>query len=597
MSYPINTGVLPDKLLGEANEIVQKLSREQLLWLGGYLSGVGLSDSSSGLLAPTTDVSLNQTLNNRNETSTITVLLGSHSGNGRLIVKQLSATAQEQNRPISVISMADYRAKDLKKEENVIVVISTHGEGEPPADADELYRFLGSSRVGSLEQLNYSVIALGDSSYKYFCQTGIDFHERLKKHGAKPLAEPFLLDVDFKEHKDRVVNEALGFFKLNSEQQKPLQTNRVVEPSDKGLFKAELIEKVLLNGRGSKKETYHIELDIEDSGIVYQPGDALEVCAVNNEKLVDKILSELNFNGDEEVSHNNASYSVRELLLHFKEITLVTLPVLKKLSAYVEEPDLNRLLDNRDELDSFLEGNDLLDVIKEFGILITPQELINALRTLSPRAYSIASSQEVVGDEVHLTVGAVRYQKNQRQHEGVCSTFLIDRLQEGDKVAVQIKSNESFRLPDKSADIILIGAGTGIAPYRSFLQSRDKNKGSGRTWLFFGDQHFETDFLYQAEIIKYRQKNVLSKVDVAFSRDQNEKVYVQHRLKQRADEVFNWLEKGALIYVCGDRKKMAKDVAKTFIDILKDKAGLSTEQAEERLLSYKKEGRYLEDVY
>ncbi|MCG8582337.1 MAG: flavodoxin domain-containing protein [Bacteroidales bacterium] len=596
MSYPINTGVLPDKLLGEANELVHKLSKEQLLWLGGYLSGIGLSDLSAAH-TQLEEVSSDKAEGD-NKSVTITVLLGSHSGNGKHIIKQLYAIAQKQQKHIKVINMADYKVKDLKKEENMVIVVSTHGEGEPPSDAEDLHRFLAGKRVGSLEQLNYSVIALGDSSYKYFCQTGIDFHERLKSHGAKPLAEPFLLDVDFKDHQEQVAEEILSAFKMDvSSKQSSEHLSNKKETDKGGLFHAELIEKVLLNGRGSEKETYHIELDIENSGINYQPGDALEVYAVNNEKLVNQILTQLNFSGTEHVKHKKASYPVRELLMHHKEITLVTLPVLKKLSAFVEEPDLNRLLDNRDELDSFLEGSDLLDVIMEFGIKVKPQELADALRTLPPRAYSIASSQGEVGDEVHLTVGAVRYQKNDRQYEGACSTYLIDRLEEGDRVAVQVKPNDGFRLPDTEKDIILIGAGTGIAPYRSFLQEREQNIGNGRTWLFFGDQHFETDFLYQAEWLKYRQKDVLNKINVAFSRDQKEKIYVQDRIKQHADEVFNWLEKGAIVYVCGDRKKMAKDVAGAFIDILKDKAGLSAKQAEDKLLSYKKEGRYNEDVY
>jgi sulfite reductase (NADPH) flavoprotein alpha-component len=479
-----------------------------------------------------------------------------------------------------------------------VIVVSTHGEGEPPADAVDLHRFLAGKRVGSLEHLNYSVIALGDSSYKYFCQTGIDFHERLKAHGANPLSEPYLLDVDFKDHQEQVAEELLVFFKEEAApKQQVNEASKVETIGKKGLFQAELVEKVLLNGRGSEKETYHIELDIEDSGIIYQPGDALEVFAVNNETLVNHVLQQLNYTGNEEVVHKKTVYSVRELLLHHKEITLVTMPVLKKLSAFVEEPDLNRLLDNRDELDSFLDGNDLLDVIKEFGIQVKPQDLADALRTLPPRAYSIASSQEEVGDEIHLTVGAVRYHKNERQHEGVCSTYLIDRLEEGDKVAIQIKANEGFRLPDAEKDIIMIGAGTGIAPYRSFLQEREQSEGKGRNWLLFGDQHFETDFLYEEEWLKYRHNEVLNKIDVAFSRDQEEKIYVQHRLQQHADEVYDWLKNGANVYVCGDRKKMAKDVERTFTNILKDKAGLSTEQAKEQLLNYKKEGRYQEDVY
>jgi sulfite reductase (NADPH) flavoprotein alpha-component len=439
---------------------------------------------------------------------------------------------------------------------------------------------------------------LGDSSYQFFCQTGLDFHNRLKAHGANALSEPLLLDVDFKDQLDNLPDTVLALFgNLKSSSSKTVTSAVGARNITDGLVEAELIHKVLLNGRGSNKETYHIELDIEGTGLSYQPGDALEVYAVNNDELVQQLLTRLNYSGDEPVEHKGKTYTISELLKFHKEITVVTIPVLKKLSAFVQELDLNRLLDKRDELDSFLYGSDLLDVLSDFSLSVQPQELADTLRTLPPRAYSIASAQSEVGDEVHLTVGAVRYEKNERRHEGVCSTFLIDQLDEGEKVAVQIKSNEGFRLPANEKDIILIGAGTGIAPYRAFLQERDTAEATGKNWLFFGDQHFETDFLYQAEWLKYRQKGLLSKVDVAFSRDQQEKVYVQHRVKAQADEVYAWMQNGATIYVCGDRKTLARDVQQAFIEILQEQENISIEQAAERLLQLKKEGRYQEDVY
>ncbi|MBR8534234.1 flavodoxin domain-containing protein [Carboxylicivirga sediminis] len=599
MSQHIITGVLSESLLGEANHLVNKLSKEQLLWLGGYLSGIGLNGQQDTAVAYQQEVTNGTGIkDNQTSTANLKVLVGSHSGNGKLIARQLAEKAKSNGLQLEVSSMGDFRPKHLQKEDNVIFIVSTHGEGEPPVEAADLHKFLGGKRVGNISQLNYAVVALGDSSYQFFCQTGVDFHNRLKAHGANALSEPLLLDVDFKDQLDNLPDTVLALFgNLKSSSSDTGISAVGAHTISDGLVEAELIDKVLLNGRGSNKETYHIELDIEGTGLSYQPGDALEVYAVNDDELVQQLLTRLNYSGDEPVEHKGTTYTISELLKFHKEITVVTIPVLKKLSAFVKEPDLNRLLDKRDELDSFLYGSDLLDVLSDFSLSVQPQELADTLRTLPPRAYSIASSQAEVGDEVHLTVGAVRYEKNERPHQGVCSTFLIDQLEEGAKVAVQIKSNEGFRLPTNETDIILIGAGTGIAPYRAFLQEREAAEAIGKNWLFFGDQHFETDFLYQAEWLKYRQKGLLSKVDVAFSRDQQEKVYVQHRIKAQADEVYEWLQNGATIYVCGDRKTLARDVQQAFIEILQEQENISFEQAQERLLQLKKEGRYQEDVY
>jgi len=591
MSYQTDTGILPEALLGKASELVQELSKEQLLWLGGYLSGVGLgalrngADTQQAVVSPV-------------ETKTIKVLIGSHSGNGKIIGKALSELAQNSQQSIELHSMVDYKPKQLKNDEQVLFIVSTHGEGEPPAQAEEFYRFLGSKRAGDLSHLNYAVIALGDSSYKLFCKTGLDFHERLQAHGAKALAEPFLLDVDFKEDLGTLSTNVLDLYASAVISEAPAANAKVALPGlSNDIFQAELIEKVLLNGKGSEKETYHIELDLEGSGLTYQPGDALEVYAQNSAALVDDIISVLDYSGDELVKHKGEEYTIKAVLQNHKEISVVTMPVLSKLSAYVAEPDLNRLLDNSDALESFLDGTDLLDLVSEFSFKLKPQDLIDALRTLPPRAYSIASAQSDVGDEVHLTVGAVRYTKNEREHHGVCSTYLIDRLEEGETVAVRIKPNEGFRLPADDKAAIFIGAGTGIAPYRSFIQERAEREATGENWLVFGDQHFETDFLYQAEWLKHRKNGLLTQIDVAFSRDQAEKIYVQHRLKQQAEQVYEWLQKGAFVYVCGDRKKMAKDVQRAFIEIIQEKAGVSQEEAEQQLLVYRQEGRYQEDVY
>ncbi len=592
MSISNSTDVLPIQLLGKANDLIKDLSKDQLIWLGGYLSGLALNGQ---------DIDTGELVNEQRQLESnveLTVLVGSQSGNAKIIAKHLSELAEAKNAKANVLSMADYKVKNLKDEKNLVVIVSTHGEGEPPAAAEDLHRLIDTKRAGNLSGLNFSVIALGDSSYKNYCQTGIDFHERLKKRGATALSEPLLLDVDFQDQLEEVTRETLKLFKPTesniSDQTEKATTNTV---SSNGIYQAEVLDKVLLNGKGSAKETYHIELSLEDSGLEYQPGDALEVFGVNDESLVNDIISKLELNADELVDLKSEKIELKTALQHYRELTLVTLPVMKKLSAYVTEPVLNTLLDNRDELDKYLEGRDLLDLINDFRFKLTAQQLVDSLRALPPRAYSIASSQSEVGDEVHLTVGAVRYEKNERVHEGVCSTFLADRIATEEKLGVRIKQNEGFRLPETDKPIIMIGPGTGIAPFRSFIQERAESGSKGQNWLFFGDQHFESDFLYQSEWLKFRKNGILNNIDIAFSRDQEEKVYVQNRLSEKASEVYSWIKNGAYIYVCGDKDKMAKDVREAFVEIFQKQGGLSKQEAEDELLAFRKSNRYQEDVY
>lgn len=591
MSNFTDNTVLPIDLLGKADELIKDLSKDQLLWLGGYLSGLGLQNGQ--IKRETDEIAVLNT-----DTSSLTVLVGSHSGNSKIVAQHLLNQAAGQGVRLKVVDMADYKIKKLKDETNLVIVVSTHGEGEPPASAEELHRLLNTKRVGDLSGVSFAVVALGDSSYKNFCQTGIDFHERLVKQGAKALAEPVLLDVDFQDDLTELSATTLQLFDQNANENKVFDKPSSVKPiTGNGIFKAEVLDKILLNGKGSAKETYHIELSLEGSGLAYEPGDTLEVFAVNDEKLVSAIIEKLQLSPEEQVKNKKEDLALRDALMYFRELTVVTLPVVKKLSAYVSEPDLNILLDKRDELDQYLQGRDLLDVLNDFAFEVKAQELVDALRPLVSRAYSIASSQSEVDDEVHITVGAVRYLKNERLHEGVCSSFLVDRLQIEDKVGVRIKNNSGFKLPDADIPILMIGPGTGIAPFRSFIQERADQGGGGQNWLIFGDQHFETDFLYQAEWIKYRDKGVLNRIDVAFSRDQEEKIYVQHRLLENAKEVYDWLAKGVYIYVCGDKDNMAKDVRSAFIEILQKEGRLNPEKAEEKLLELRKSGRYQEDVY
>nr|WP_321408747.1 flavodoxin domain-containing protein [uncultured Carboxylicivirga sp.] len=587
MSNIAGSNVLPVELLGKADELVKELSKDQLIWLGGYLSGIGLQNEGP----------IVETAQSIAE-STLTILVGSHSGNSNIVAKAIQNQASSIGVKAEVSNMLDYKVKKLKDESNVIIIVSTHGEGEPPAAAEELYKVLDTKRVGDLSGVNFSVIALGDSSYKKFCQVGLDFHDRLISRGAKPLAEAVLLDVDFLDQLETVVAGTLDLFgSINTVSKPQISSKTAIVPSGNKIHQAEVLNKVNLNGRGSKKETYHIELSLEDSGLEYEPGDALEVFAINNEELVNQIITKLGLDKNQQVQIKDETVSLADALKYHREITIVTLPVIKKLSAYVNESDLDTLLDNIDELDVYLEGCDLFDVITDYDFKLNAQQLVDSLRSFMPRAYSISSAQSEVGDEVHLTVGAVRYEKNDRLHEGACSVFLADRIEVEEKVGVRVKRNEGFKLPEQDKSIIMIGPGTGIAPFRSFIQERAEQGAVGKNWLIYGDQHFETDFLYQTEWLKHRSNGVINQIDVAFSRDQEEKVYVQHRLLQKSNEVYKWLEDGAYIYVCGDKNNMAKDVRNAFLEILQNEGGLDKEQAEEKLFELRKLNRYQEDVY
>ena len=575
MSNVSDNTVLPVELLGKADELIKGLSKDQLVWLGGYLSGLGLQNSHS----ETAPLEVEEVALQAN----LTILVGSHSGNSKIVANSIVEQAAGNSVNAKVVNMADYKVKQLKEESNVLVIVSTHGEGQPPVAAEDLHRLIDTKRAGDLSGVNFAVIAMGDSSYKYFCQTGIDFHERLQKRGAQSLAEPILLDVDFQDHLDEVVSNSLSLFGSKVASASTVKSTDKIKVSTNSIYQAEVLEKVKLNGKGSNKETYHVELSLEDSGLEYQPGDSLEVYAVNDSKLVKEVIGKLGLDEKQPVQVNKEELTLADALQYHREITVVTLPVVKKLSAYVGESDLNTLLDNIDELDAYLDGRDLLDLLYDFQLELNAQQLVDALRPLVPRAYSISSSQDEVGEEVHLTVGAVRYEKNDRLHEGACSVFLADRIEVEEKVGVRVKRNDGFKLPSEDKSIIMIGPGTGIAPFRSFIQERADQEASGKNWLVFGDQHFETDFLYQAEWLKYRSAGVLNQIDVAFSRDQEEKIYVQHRLLQKAKEIYQWIQDGAYIYVCGDQNSMAKDVRTAFIQILQSEGGLTPEVAEEKL--------------
>jgi sulfite reductase (NADPH) flavoprotein alpha-component len=368
-------------------------------------------------------------------------------------------------------------------------------------------------------------------------------------------------------------------------------------------FQAEVLENLNLNGRGSNKETRHLEISLEGSGLTFEPGDSLGIYPENDPALVEMLLAEMHWDPEEIVTVNKQGdvRSLKEALISHFEITVLTKPLLQQMTKFSSNPELHELLSagNESKLKEYINGRDILDLVRDFGPwAASTQEFISSLRKIPARLYSIASSLTANPDEVHLTIGAVRYDANGRERKGVCSILCADRLNPGDKLPIYIQHNQNFKLPNNpETPIIMVGPGTGVAPFRSFMQEREENGSEGKSWMFFGDQHFVTDFLYQTEWQKWIKDGVLTKMDVAFSRDTDEKVYVQHRMLEQSEELFKWLQEGAVLYICGDEKNMAHDVHNTLLDIIETEGKMSREEAENYLAEMQQQKRYQRDVY
>lgn len=594
----------------ELQRVLSKMNREQLLWLGGYISAaidfapaVHASYSNPVLEPKVLTHPEEEAASTVGSSQCLTILFGSHSGNSEKLAQQVRKKAQNLGLDAKVRNMEDYNPRSLKDEEQLLVIVSTHGEGEPPLAAQELYEKLKAGRGISAGNVSFAVLALGDSTYKHFCKTGHDFYEFLNKLGAKPLRDVVELDTDFNTRLSGLIPEIVGLFANGSaaqagSAQKPFAVKEVEITEQDGPAEVEILEKVQLNGRGADKETWHIELVAEHPALKYQPGDAVEIFTENDPELVRAVLEAVGLDGKELVAIDNSRTSLEEALQYFFELTVLTAPVVKKYSNFLQNETFNRLLEDPEQLSAFMAGTDVLELLQKYPAELKAAELVSILRRLAPRAYSIASSPEEVGSEIHITVGAVRFEREGRKRNGVCSTFLADRINSGDRLKVRIKPNNQFRLPDDgNIPIIMVGAGTGVAPYRGFIQQRAALGHKGRNWLIFGDQHFTTDFLYQTEWLKYRSAGLLTRLDVAFSRDQDLKVYVQHKMKQNAVELYKWISEGGRFYVCGDMKRMAVDVKNTFLSILKSEGGMSPEESLEYFNKMRKERRYQEDVY
>ncbi|SCW80588.1 sulfite reductase (NADPH) flavoprotein alpha-component [Paenibacillus tianmuensis] len=583
------------------NRLLPTLTEVQKIWLSGYLTALHKTEASASAPA----------VNQPALSKEVTVLFGSQTGNSQKLAKKLSEKLKEQGLQPTLSSMSDFKPNTLKKVENLLILVSTHGEGEPPDNALSFYEFLHSKRTPQLEGLRYSVLALGDTSYEFFCQTGKDFDKRLEELGGKRLTARVDCDVDFEdsaaEWMDRVVaslNEAPAAPSLGSGGGATVRSEtQQTEYSRTNPYQAAVLENLNLNGRGSDRETRHLEISLEGSNLQYEPGDSLGVYPKNHPRLVDELIQAMDWNREElvPVDKNGNERPLLEALTSHYEITVLTKPLLEQAANLFPDSGLQELLaaGREQELRAYVKNRDLLDLVQDYQLKgVSGKSFVSILRKLPPRLYSISSSPKAYPDEVHLTVRKVHYEAHERERYGVCSTYIADHLELGDSLPVFIQHNPNFKLPQNpDTPVIMIGPGTGAAPFRAFLGEREETGAQGKTWLFFGDRHFSTDFLYQVEWQRWLKDGVLTRMDVAFSRDTDEKIYVQHRILEHGKELYQWLQEGASVYVCGDEKHMAHDVHAALAAIIEREGGLSSGAAAEYLARLQQDKRYQRDVY
>jgi sulfite reductase (NADPH) flavoprotein alpha-component len=566
------------------------LDASQRFWLGGFLSAAAVPPAAPGVAA---------------SASRLTVVYGTESGNAEKLADLSAKVAKKMGFQTAVKNMSDLAPGDLAKFENLLVIVSTWGDGEPPESATNFYKEFMNGAAPDLKKLRYSVCALGDTAYEKFCQTGKDIDSRLESLGGTRILPRQDCDVEFDEPHAAWLDAALKAFGPSSAAsaiEVAAAAPGPVEYGKKNPFPSELLEKVLLNGRGTTKETWHYELSLEGSGLSYEPGDALAVIPVNAPDIVEGILKAAKLSGGESVEVKGVGAKMlADALREDFDITALSRAVLTKLQGFSGSAELAALLadDAKDALKDYQWGRWIADAIADFAPDgLAAADLAAIFRKLPPRLYSIASSPLAHPGEVHLTVASVRYQAHGRARKGVASTYLADLVEKGAQVPVYTHANKNFRLPP-SADtpVIMVGPGTGVAPFRAFVEHRAALGNSGKSWLFFGDQRYTYDFLYQTEWQEHLKDGNLTRLDVAFSRDQPEKVYVQHRMLERAKDLYAWLQDGAHFYVCGDASRMAHDVHEALLEVVEKQGGFSREVAEAYVEDLKKSKRYQRDVY
>ena len=567
-------------------------SDTQRAWLTGFFAGMHSHMLQSAGAASTENARV------------IHILYGTQTGNSESVANDAVAAAKTHGLKPVVKSMDELEIAEFASIEYLLIVTSTYGEGEMPDNAQMLWDTVKADDAPRLENTQYSVLALGDTSYDLFCQAGIDWDNRLEALGAKRLYERVDCDVDFEESAENWINSIIPLMAegaatsiIDTEQtasDKP-QYNR------KNPFPAKMTLNKIVTALDSSKETRHYEISIAGSGLTYEAGDALCVIPTNCPELVGDIVKAIGCTGDEDEPVNGELMSLSEALQTHFEIKLPSKELLEEIAKRSGDQELNGLLESndKDKLADYLWGRDTLDLLLQFPDMeFSAAEFIALLKPLQHRAYSISSSSKMYPDSVHLTVASVRYESYGRQHKGVCSTYLADIVNESTDVKIFFTPNKSFRVPeDDTLPMVMVGPGTGIAPFRAFLQERQARNADGKNWLFFGDRNAATDFIYKDELETMQQSGVLNRLDLAFSRDQEEKIYVQDRMREHGAELFAWLEEGGSFFVCGDAYRMAKDVDKALHDVIAIHGNKTEEEAVDYVNQLKKEKRYVRDVY
>ncbi|WP_318370151.1 NADPH-dependent assimilatory sulfite reductase flavoprotein subunit [Enterobacter sp.] len=594
------TALLPlnPEQLARLQAATTDLTPNQLAWVSGYFWGVLNQQPAAAVSTPAPAV----------DVPTITLISASQTGNARRVAEALRDDLLAAKLNVNLVNAGDYKFKQIGQEKLLVVVASTQGEGEPPEEAVALHKFLFSKKAPKLDGAAFAVFGLGDTSYEFFCQSGKDFDSKLAELGAERLLDRVDADVEFQpaasEWRARIVEVLKARVPKESPAQAAITASGAVNEvySSPYTKEAPLVASLSVNqkitGRDSVKDVRHIEIDLGDSGLCYQPGDALGVWYQNDPALVKELTELLWLKGDESVTVDGKTLPLAEALQWHFELTVNTANIVENYATLSRSETLLPLVGNKAKLQHYATTTPIVDMVRFSPAQLSAEALIGLLRPLTPRLYSIASSQAEVESEVHITVGAVRFDVEGRARAGGASSFLADRVEEEGEVRVFIEHNDNFRLPaNPETPVIMIGPGTGIAPFRAFMQQRAADEAPGKNWLFFGNPTFTEDFLYQVEWQRYVKEGVLSRIDLAWSRDQKEKIYVQDKLREQGAELWRWINDGAHIYVCGDANRMAKDVEQALLDVIAEFGAMDAETADEFLSELRVERRYQRDVY
>ncbi|ELP25347.1 MULTISPECIES: sulfite reductase subunit alpha [Pantoea] len=571
---------------------------DQKYWLAGFLAGL-----HSRLLV-LEDKQQPAAGTGAAATTQLHILYGSQTGNAEALAQTAAKSARAKGLVPVVQALGDVDLDVFATMRHVLIVTSTYGEGEMPDNAQLFWDAISASTAPRLEQMHFAVLAIGDTGYDGFCQAGKFIDMRLEQLGAKRVVDRIDCDIDYEEPSSEWLNSSMPQFAASAGSSGTVLESAPEAPVIPGSNKsnpyaAALITNKRLSGEQSAKDIRHFEFDLSDSGLKYEAGDALGVIPVNEPSLVSLLLTQLN--ADYQTPVPGFDRSLGDLLTYQFEISEPSRKLIEWVGQNTTNQELRHVLqhDDKDALGVWLWGKDTLDLLQlELTRSLAVPEFVALLRPLQHRAYSISSSSKAHPNQVHLTVASVRYHSGGRNRGGVCSTYLAERVRRGEKPAIFISPNKSFRVPaNNNAPLIMVGPGTGIAPFRAFLQERQATGAQGKNWLFFGDQHQEHDFIYQDELLAWRDNGLLTHLDLAFSRDQEKKIYVQSRMLEQGAELYAWLQEGAYFYVCGDASRMAKDVDNALYEVVRQFGGLSTERAADYVDQLKKEKRYLRDVY